>query len=129
MRRLTLSVLSLAMLAACQPATTELTEEQKAEIETTVKQIATENWRAWLAQEDVNQVMSVNSDWAGTPWDGTSSPQELRASLLSHWENWDYQQDVDIEWDVMVLAPNVVAARAMTDYIRNGLDPIWWTRS
>jgi len=32
MHRLTLSVLCLVFLAACQPATTELTEEQKAEI-------------------------------------------------------------------------------------------------
>jgi hypothetical protein len=37
MRRLVFSVLSLTFLAACQPATTELTEEQKAEIEQEVR--------------------------------------------------------------------------------------------
>ena len=39
MRRLTLSVLSLAFLAACQPAVTELTEEQKAEIADELTQV------------------------------------------------------------------------------------------
>ena len=39
MRRLVLSAVSLAFLAACQPATTELTEEQKAGIADTVTRI------------------------------------------------------------------------------------------
>ena len=51
MRRLTLSVLSVAFLAACQPATTELTEEQKAEIAEEVNAIHGEFWDAWRAAD------------------------------------------------------------------------------
>jgi hypothetical protein len=47
MRRLTLAVLSLAFLAACQPATTELTEEQKAEIVAEVNALKADFWDAW----------------------------------------------------------------------------------
>jgi len=39
MPRLTFAVLSLAFLAACQPATTEFTEDQKAEIEQEVRSL------------------------------------------------------------------------------------------
>jgi len=46
MRRLTLSVLSLAVLAACQPATTELTEEQRSAIADTARQIQLEHYAA-----------------------------------------------------------------------------------
>jgi ketosteroid isomerase-like protein len=42
MRRLVLAALSLAFVAACQPATTELTEERKAEIAAEVLQIRAE---------------------------------------------------------------------------------------
>ena len=49
MRRLVFAAVSLAFLAtACQPATTELTEEQKAEIAAEVNAIHAENARAWL---------------------------------------------------------------------------------
>ncbi len=57
MRRLTLAVLSVAFLAACQPATTDLTEEQRAAIVAAVGE-ATAGWidavenvdlDAWLA--------------------------------------------------------------------------------
>jgi len=48
MRRIALAVLSLAFLAtACQPATTELTEEQKAEIAEEVNALQAEFWDAW----------------------------------------------------------------------------------
>jgi hypothetical protein len=40
MRRFVFAVFTLTVLAACQPVTTELTEEQKAEIEAAVRQVA-----------------------------------------------------------------------------------------
>ena len=40
MRRIVLAVFAVAVLAACQPATSELTEEQKAAIADTVRQLA-----------------------------------------------------------------------------------------
>jgi len=58
MRRLAFAALSLAFLAtACQPATTELTEEQKAEIAAEVNAINTGFWDAWRAA-DFDQGMS-----------------------------------------------------------------------
>ena len=57
MRRLLLAVLSLAFLAACQPATTELTEEQKAAIAAEVNAIHAENGQAW-ADADFDRAMS-----------------------------------------------------------------------
>jgi hypothetical protein len=38
-------------LAACQPTATEMTDVERAEIAVAVSLVATENWRAWLAQE------------------------------------------------------------------------------
>ncbi len=58
MRRLTLAALSLAFMAtACQPATTELTEEQKAEIAAEVNAINAEFWDVWRAA-DFDRAMS-----------------------------------------------------------------------
>jgi len=50
-------VLTLVFLAACRPATTELTEEQKAEIAAEVEAIHTENAQAW-ADADFDRAMS-----------------------------------------------------------------------
>jgi uncharacterized protein (TIGR02246 family) len=70
-RRLTLSVLSLAFLAACQPATTELTEEQKAALADSAIAVNTEAWQPWLAA-DVDQRMQslLNSPDVGWAWNG-----------------------------------------------------------
>ncbi len=52
MRRLTLAALSLAFLVtACQPATTELTEEQKVAIEEEVRQVHADMGDAWSAND------------------------------------------------------------------------------
>ncbi len=57
MRRLTLAVLSLAFLAACQPATMELTDADRAAIADEVTAIHTQFWNAWEAV-DVERGMS-----------------------------------------------------------------------
>jgi hypothetical protein len=57
MRRLSLAVLSLGFLAACQPAPVELTEEQKAEIVAEVNAIRADFWDAWR-EWDVDRGMS-----------------------------------------------------------------------
>ena len=52
MRRLALAAVSLAFLAnACQPATMELTEEEKAEIADEVNALHAEFWDAWRATD------------------------------------------------------------------------------
>ena len=62
MRRLALAVLSLAFLAnACQPATTELTEEQKAAIADTVNAANAANWDAWR-EVDLDRALSYFHD-------------------------------------------------------------------
>ncbi len=71
MRRLALAALSLAFLVtACQPATTELTEEQKAAIEEEVRQTQDDMDDAWSAL-DFDRFRSFFADdlrWAISPW-------------------------------------------------------------
>lgn len=117
MYRVVFAAFAIAVLAACQP-TGEMTDTQRDEIAATVAQIATDNWRAWLAQQDVDAVMRVSSDWAGTPWSGTSSLDQMRDDMSLHWDRWDYSQDVEYNWDVTVLARNVAAAKLTTDFVR-----------
>jgi hypothetical protein len=68
MRRLALAAVSLAFLAACQPATTELTEEQKAEIAAEVDSIMNEWWAAYSTDFDYDRGMSFFSDEPETAW-------------------------------------------------------------
>ena len=57
MRRFILAVFTMTVLVACQPATTELTEEQKAEIAAEATAINEVFWDAWRAA-DFEQGMS-----------------------------------------------------------------------
>jgi uncharacterized protein (TIGR02246 family) len=70
MRSLALAALSLALLVtACQPATTQLTEEQKAAIEEEVRQTADDLNDAWIAR-DFDRFRSFFADdlrWAMSP--------------------------------------------------------------
>ncbi len=75
MRRLTLSVLSLAFLAACQPAATELTEEQKAEIAAEVEAIHAASWDAWRA---------VDLDRALSYWHSSSEVWWAEQGQITH---------------------------------------------
>jgi phenylpyruvate tautomerase PptA (4-oxalocrotonate tautomerase family) len=45
MRRILLAALAVSVFVACQPATTELTEEQKAEIAAEIRQVVAEFWQ------------------------------------------------------------------------------------
>jgi uncharacterized protein (TIGR02246 family) len=71
MRRLALAALSLAFLAtACQPATTELTDAQKAAIEEEVRQVWDDMGDAWNAR-DFDRVRPFLADdlrWGISPW-------------------------------------------------------------
>ena len=61
MPRLALAAVSLAFLAACQPATTELTEEQKAEIAAEVASVMDEFLDAWR-EADYDRALSFFSN-------------------------------------------------------------------
>ncbi len=67
MRRLTLSVLFLAFLAACQPAMTELTEEQRAAIADTVRQLSMD-YLASVSTLDADSVMTFHIDSDEFAW-------------------------------------------------------------
>jgi SnoaL-like domain/Prokaryotic membrane lipoprotein lipid attachment site len=57
MRRTLFAALALTVLAACQPATTELTDGQKAEIAAEVNALHADFWDAWRAA-DVDRGLS-----------------------------------------------------------------------
>lgn len=86
MRGPALAVVSLAFLAtACQPATTELTEEQKAEIETAVRQVDLDFQTTWQAREDIDAYMSYVFDWSSISPFGDESVDNLRTRVLAFW--------------------------------------------
>jgi ketosteroid isomerase-like protein len=64
MRRLVPAVLSLAFLAACQPATTELTEEQKAE----VVQALAESWAGFKEAVENEDYEGWAAYWTEDAW-------------------------------------------------------------
>ena len=107
MSRLTLSVLSLAFLAACQPATTELTEEQKTEIAEAVTQVNADYWAAWARMEDFDEYAGYYSDHSGHfPLVGFESLEAHRSSVMEVWgglRTWEIQQ---MELGVLVLGPD-----------------------
>jgi hypothetical protein len=99
------------LAAGCQPATTELTDAQKAEIEEAVKQASTDLWAAWVAQEDVDEYLSHTSNWV-VPWGGFASVDALRSSILGTWErqNWEIRDLGEVE--VLVLGTDAAALKA-----------------
>ena len=106
MRRLAFVVLSLVFLAtACQPATTELTEEQKAQIAAAVME-ASAAYTAVHHAEDLDGYMSYNSDWAKSPWGCCATIDDLRSFILAQWDRWDWESWETGEMKVMVLGPD-----------------------
>ena len=132
MRRSALAVLSLVFLAACQPATTELTDAQKVEIEQAVIQAYQGYWNVWTAQESVDGYMGYFHDWAVSPLDGFESIAAVRAETL---ELWAYYRSWEVELGetrVLVLAPDVAvlegtSVSVVTDI--TGLVMEWTQRS
>jgi len=123
MRRLTFAVLSLAFLAACRPATTELTEEQKAAIVDEVTRLRDESLvsirqldqAGWLAYfQDSEDVTYAES---GMVFRGRSALAEhLRtvwapiARFAGDWGELNFQ----------VLAPTVAVVTSISDF--TGID-------
>ena len=107
MRRFVLAASALTVLAACQPATTELTEEQKAEIEAAVVEASVAYTEVYHGK-DFDGYMSFNSDWAGSPWGGAETLGELRSGVQAEWDRWDLEHE-NGEMKVMVLGPDAAA--------------------
>jgi len=107
MHRMILPLMLFAI--ACQPATMELTDAQKAEIENAVRQVDSEFHATWSAREDIDAYMSYMSDWSSTSPFGDESLDALR-TRVSAW--WGAQSSVTIdrgEKRVLVLGPDVAA--------------------
>jgi ketosteroid isomerase-like protein len=110
MRRFALAALSLAFLAtACQPATTELTEEQKAEIATEVNAIQAEAWDAWRAADYDRGMSYFDSEnllfaYEGAMFGYAAADELWRPQFASI-----ASQTITVEDSrTIVLAPNVV---------------------
>jgi hypothetical protein len=117
MRRLTLSVLSLAFLAGCQPATTELTEEQKAEISQEVEQAFAAFWSSFHQEADIAELISYASGWAGSPWGCCGSLEAARSYGQQWWARLDHESVDDGDMSVMVLGPDAAAVRMISDVV------------
>jgi len=111
MRHFVLAAFAFTTIAACQPATTELSEEQKAAIAEEVRQVATDYQNAWRAQENMAEYMSYSSDWAGAPWPGSESLREMCISSQAVWDQTDYETLISPEWEVLVLGPEAAAVK------------------
>ena len=122
MRRFAVAAVVLAVLVACQPATTEFTEEQRAAVADTVRQLADtffEDFKALdfdhamlpYASQIVwaeNGVLGTNRDSLETAWRGVfASLQEVTGGI------WD-------EVHVEALGPDAAAFTASFDWA--GLD-------
>ncbi len=119
MRRFVLAALALTVLAACQPSTTELTEEQKTEIANEVNAIHAEAWDAWRAA-DVDRGMSYYPDSPeltyitdGQLFRGTAAVDDQSRAMFV---NTASQTITITESYTDVLAPNVVCINAMHTY-------------
>jgi uncharacterized protein (TIGR02246 family) len=111
MRRLTLSVLSLTFLAACQPAAIELTEEEKAGIAAEVDAVASDWWSAWTAV-DFDRGMSFYEDATETAWAGDGQVHYSITGIEGHYRPFFaglQRQNVNvIGSQTIVLAPDIV---------------------
>ena len=112
MRRFALAALSLAFLAtACQPATTELTEEQKAEIAAEVSAINAEWWDLWRAA-DIDRGMSYFYDSPDLVFamEGalTHGYADLDAIVRTEMASVASQEIKFIDSETTVLAPDAV---------------------
>jgi hypothetical protein len=109
MRTSRFSFLLLSGLVACQPASNELTEAQRTEIQEAVLEADAGWWEAWASMENLEDYMGYFSDWFETPITGWESTEALRAGSVEMWEetaSWEYEFGTR---RVKVLAPNVAA--------------------
>ena len=105
-------LLILIPLTGCQaPPSGEMTPEQVAEIEAAVKQAATDQMNIWLAQEDLDAHVADHSGWAGNPWGGTRTLEQMREQQAGFWEQYDWAIVDPPEWEVRVLGPEAAAVK------------------
>jgi len=122
MRRLVFAAVALVFLTpACQPATTELTEEQKAEIAATVDSLTNEWWAAWEVF-DLEQGLSFIHDGPEMTW--ASDGYRTVYSVAEGRDVWGagiaglQRQDLEVTNSrTVVLAPDIVWTLREFDYV------------
>ena len=107
-----------AAAAACQPAMTPLTEDQKAAIAAEVDSVASDWWAAWAAA-DFDRGMSFIDDGPEAAWTGDEGTVYTRAEMDRTWRPSFSQvarQDLTFtDSRTIVLAPDVAyTIRAVT---------------
>ena len=111
MRRFLLAAFALTVLAACQPATVELTEDQKAAISDTVNTLMTEYWDAERSADYDRARVYVHASSEtvfACPTGRLFHPFEVFDSRSREVWGSIAEQDVQIaETRTTVLAPNV----------------------
>jgi len=121
MRRFVFAALAVTVFAACQPATTALTEEQKAEIESAVLEVVEDIYEG-AKEIDMDRVLRHFSEQDGLCLFGSviRSCLEVRESYSEAWsvdnENRPLRQEMDgVEIRVMALSPTVALAARTTE--------------
>ena len=119
MRRLVLATFALSLLAGCQPATVELTEEQKAEIAAAVRQVF-EDEIAAANEADFERITSHMSEQDGICLYGTtiqSCSEAKEAAWQVHSQEAEVslvRQEADGEETRVVVLSSAVALVANT---------------
>ncbi len=120
MPRLVLGVLSLAFLAACQPATTELTEERRAAIAEELTQ-AFDGYAAAVRQLDQDGVLSFfqqSEDVAFAEYGAITLSWSALAEFVR--QNWPMYASVEnFQWGdlhIQALAPHIAAVTTTFDF-------------
>jgi hypothetical protein len=121
MRRFIFAAFALTVLAACQPATTELTEEQKAEIEAAVRQVADDSY-AGAREADFERIASHVSEQDGLCLFGATirTCSEVLEMYRQAWssdreERLERQEMDGQDMRVLVLSPTVVLVAETTE--------------
>ena len=106
MRRMILPLM-LLIAVACQPATMELTDAEKAAIADTVRQVSAEKAAAWDSQ-DAERFFGYFADWSAFPMAGWQSLDAYRAEIDSFWPRFSSWVSNRTEVRTMVLSRDAV---------------------
>ena len=111
-------VVLMYVYTAPTQAPTEMSQAQIDQIETAVKQAATDQMNTWIAQEDLDAHVADHSDWAGNPWSGARSLQQMRDRQERGWAQYDWAVLAPPEWEVRVLGPEAAAVKGTLEMTR-----------
>lgn len=111
-----IALLYVATVPNVAPA--EMTEAEIARIVAEVRAAATEQHDTWISQEDLTAHVSSHSAWAGNPWGGTRTLDQMRERQRNMWARWDYDQTSAPAWEVRVIGPDVAAVKGSLELTR-----------